>query len=79
MFDRLKGQPDRAKSLLKMLPVWILAPDDVARLFPDEAELFDVVIVDEASQVDLPSIAPVLYRAGTAVVFGDTKQMKLRR
>ncbi len=79
LFDRLKADPQRARMLLKLLPVWILAPEDVARLFPCEAGIFDVVIADEASQVDLPSITPVVYRGKKIVVFGDTKQMQPRR
>jgi len=79
MFDRLKKDTDRAKSLLSILPVWIMSPDDAARLFPCESELFDVVMVDEASQVDLPSILPVIYRAKKVVIFGDTKQMQSQR
>jgi very-short-patch-repair endonuclease len=79
LFDRLKAQPERAAMLLKLLPVWIMTPDDVARLFPCAAGLFDVVIVDEASQVDLPSITPVAYRSKKLVVFGDSKQMQPRR
>ncbi len=79
LFDRLKGNPERATMLLKLLPVWIMTPDDVARLFPCKAGLFDVVIVDEASQVDLPSITPVAYRGKKLVIFGDSKQMQPRR
>ncbi len=79
LFDRLKADPQRAAMLLKLLPVWILAPEDAARLFPCQAGLFDVVIVDEASQVDLPSITPIVYRAKKTVIFGDTKQMQPRR
>ncbi len=79
IFDRLKSQPERAAMLLKLLPVWIMTPDDAARLFPCEAGLFDVVIIDEASQVDLPSITPILYRAKKAVISGDPKQMHARR
>jgi len=56
LFDRLKKDPDRAEKLLKCWPVWIMSPDDAARLFPCAPNLFDVVIVDEASQVDLPSV-----------------------
>src|SRR5262249_35921562 len=59
LFDRLKQQPERTDMLLKLLPVWIMNPDDAARLFPCRPGLFDVVIVDEASQVDLPSITPI--------------------
>jgi len=56
-----------------------MTPDDVARLFPCQPGLFDVVIVDEASQCDLPSMTPVLYRAKKAVIAGDSKQMQAQR
>lgn len=79
LFDRLKKQMDQSKKLLGILPVWILSPDDVARLFPCEPGLFDVVIVDEASQVDLPSLLPIAYRGRKLVIFGDTKQMQSQR
>lgn len=79
LFDRLKAHPDWAERLLKLLPVWILTPDDAARLFPTKPGLFDVIIVDEASQVDLPSITPIAYRGKKLVIFGDTKQMQPRR
>jgi very-short-patch-repair endonuclease len=79
IFDRLKAEPERCSMLLKVLPCWILSPDDVARLFPCEAGLFDTVIIDEASQCDLPSMAPVLYRAKQAIVVGDSKQMQAQR
>lgn len=78
-FDHLKSQAERAQKMLGILPVWILSPDDVARLFPCKPDLFDVVIVDEASQVDLPSIAPIAYRGKKLVIFGDTKQMQSQR
>jgi very-short-patch-repair endonuclease len=79
LFDRLKSNPERSAMLLKQLPVWIMTPDDVARLFPCHPGLFDVVMVDEASQVDLPSITPVAYRGKKVVIFGDSKQMQPRR
>ena len=79
VFDRLKANPKRAVMLLKVLPVWIMTPDDAARLFPCEPGLFDVVIIDEASQVDLPSITPILYRAKNAIISGDPRQMQARR
>jgi len=79
MFDRMKKDLEQAARLLKILPVWILSPDDVARLFPCEAGLFDVVIIDEASQVDLPSMVPIAFRAKKLVVIGDTYQMQSQR
>lgn len=79
VFDKLKAEPDRCSMLLNILPCWIMTPDDVARLFPCQPGLFDVVIVDEASQCDLPSMTPVLYRAKKAVIAGDSKQMQSQR
>ena len=79
VFDRLKADPDRCEALLGVLPCWVMTPDDVARLFPCTPGLFDVVAVDEASQCDLPSMAPVLFRARRAVIAGDSRQMQARR
>lgn len=79
LFDQMKKDLEHARKLLSILPVWILSPDDVARLFPCAPGLFDVVIVDEASQVDLPSLVPMAYRGEKLVVFGDTKQMQSQR
>jgi very-short-patch-repair endonuclease len=79
VFDRMKTEPERCEMLLKILPCWIMSPDDVARLFPCSAGLFDVVIIDEASQCDLPSMTPVLYRAKQALIAGDSKQMQAQR
>lgn len=79
VFDRMKANPERCEMLLKILPCWIMSPDDVARLFPCKPGLFDVVIIDEASQCDLPSMTPVLYRAKQAIIAGDSKQMQAQR
>jgi len=79
VFDRMKREPDRCHMLLKILPCWIMTPDDIARLFPCEPGIFDVVIIDEASQCDLPSMTPVLYRAKQAIISGDSKQMQAQR
>jgi very-short-patch-repair endonuclease len=79
VFDRMKSEPDRCQMLLGILPCWIMSPDDVARLFPCEPGLFDTVIVDEASQCDLPSMTPILYRAKQAIIVGDAKQMQAQR
>ncbi len=65
--------------LLGILPCWIMSPDDVARLFPCEPGLFDTVIIDEASQCDLPSMTSILYRAKQAIIVGDAKQMQAQR
>ena len=37
--------------------------------------IFDLVVFDEASQCDIASALPLLYRAKAAVVIGDYKQL----
>ena len=64
------------KSILEVLPVWCTTTTDVSHSLPLEAGLFDVVIIDEASQCDIATTLPLLYRAKRAVVVGDDKQLK---
>jgi len=44
--------------------------------FPLENELFDMVIIDEASQCDIASAIPLILRAKQLVVIGDPLQLK---
>ncbi|MCR3740351.1 Caspase domain-containing protein [Actinomadura glauciflava] len=46
-----------------------------ARRFPPEPALFDLVIIDEASQCAIPHILPLLFRARRALVIGDVMQL----
>lgn len=43
---------------------------------PLEPGFFDLVVVDEASQCDIASAIPLLYRAKRAVIIGDPKQLR---
>ncbi|KPC91388.1 hypothetical protein ADL27_30595, partial [Streptomyces sp. NRRL F-6602] len=47
-----------------------------ARRFRDQAALFDLVIVDEASQCSAPDVLPLLFRARRALVIGDPMQLQ---
>jgi len=60
--------------LLDVLPVWLLSPETMTVLFPQEA-LFDLVVFDEASQCTVESGLPVLLRARRVLVVGDEQQM----
>ena len=60
--------------LFDLCPVWMVSPETVAQIFP-RAELFDVVIFDEASQCRLEEALPVLTRARRVVIAGDPKQL----
>lgn len=43
---------------------------------PFKPAAFDLVIIDEASQCDIASALPLLYRAKRAVIIGDPKQLR---
>jgi len=60
---------------LEVLKVWASTLKSIRRTFPLSPGIFDYVIFDEASQVDLPSAAPALYRAKRAIVVGDPMQL----
>lgn len=62
--------------LLSVFPVWITTTDDLHRVLPLKPELFDLAIMDEATQCDLASILPVLFRAKRALITGDPKQLR---
>jgi hypothetical protein len=62
--------------LVAALPLWVGTLRDVEDLLPDTAGLFDLVILDEASQIDQPTAAGALLRAGRAVVVGDPRQLR---
>ncbi|OLL71351.1 DNA helicase [Pseudonocardia sp. Ae168_Ps1] len=59
---------------LPYLPAWA-STSLAARRFPIGEGLFDLVVIDEASQCTIPSIVPLLYRAKRALVIGDPMQL----
>lgn len=62
--------------LLDILPVWLTNLSDAHRVLPYRQELFDIAIIDEASQCDIASCLPVLQRARRAVIVGDPNQLR---
>lgn len=64
------------RRLFDRFPVWIATNLSVRRALPLEASLFDLAIIDEASQCDIASALPILYRARRAVVIGDPHQLR---
>lgn len=65
-----------AGPLLDALPLWVGTVRDIEDLLPARPGLFDLVILDEASQLDLPRAALALVRARRAVVVGDPAQLR---
>lgn len=62
-------------AVLKAFPVWLVRANDVSRVLPLKKEAFDILIIDEASQCDIPSVLPLIQRAKKVVIVGDTKQL----
>lgn len=73
-FEELKENFD-FETLLKVIPSWIVGIDDVTRLFPLQPGLFDVLIIDEASQCSVAAALPLMYRAKKIIVVGDEHQL----
>lgn len=71
--DRLESALSR---LAEYLPVWIVTNLSVRNALPLRPALFDLVIVDEASQCDAASAVPLLFRARRSVIIGDRKQLR---
>ncbi|MBV9022313.1 MAG: caspase family protein [Streptomycetaceae bacterium] len=46
-----------------------------ARRFPRDPALFDLVVIDEASQCAIPHVLPLLFRAQRALIIGDAMQL----
>ncbi len=63
-------------TVLECLPIWITKSADVSNVLPLQNDIFDVAIVDEASQCDIATMIPILARAKKIVIVGDPKQLR---
>lgn len=62
--------------LLNSLPIWLVTTSEVSNVLPLEAGLFDLVIIDEATQCDMASALPLLQRGKKSVISGDPNQLR---
>lgn len=58
-----------------LLPCWAVTSLSARGKIPFEPGFFDLVVFDEASQCDIASALPLLFRAKRAAVIGDPKQL----
>jgi len=78
------GQAARRSTLQKIeiraalgaLPLWIGTLADIDDVLPMRPAMFDVVVIDEASQVNQVRAATALARGRRAVVIGDPQQLR---
>lgn len=69
----IQGQTFR--SVLRRLPAWSVTNLSVGGRIPLESGIFDLVIIDEATQCDIASCIPLMVRSKRTVVIGDPLQL----
>ena len=65
-------------NIVNLFPFWTAEIRNLGQLFPLEHNLFDLIIVDEASQVNLAEVLPVFYRGKNICIVGDHNQLNLK-
>ena len=63
------------ETLQKLKPVLLMSPISVAQFLPPDAAAFDLLVIDEASQVRPEEALGLVARAKQIVVVGDNKQL----
>lgn len=65
-----------ARAWLEVLcPIWLMTPTQVAKHFPMETDIFQLTLIDEASQIPASHILGTLQRSKQVVIAGDSQQM----
>lgn len=72
--QKSKFPKDKFDILKDAFPCIIAGLRDFAEFIPLEPDLFDLVIIDEASQVSIAQSLPALLRAKKVLVLGDRRQ-----
>ena len=63
-------------TLADSAPLWLGTVTDIDDVLPPDPAMFDLVILDESSQMDQLASAGALLRARRAVVCGDPRQLR---
>ena len=66
---------DYTQALKQMLPVSAITSLSARRRLPFREAVYDLLIIDEASQCDIASMIPLLMRAKRVAVIGDKQQL----
>lgn len=67
---------DDVRHCLPYVPAFATTTLSAERSIPLSPGLFDLVVVDEASQCSIAAVLPLLFRARRALVIGDPKQLR---
>jgi len=66
---------ERIPMVLNSFPCWAVTNLSAGSRIPLVAGMYDLAVIDEASQSDIPSAIPILYRAKRVGVVGDPFQL----
>ncbi|MDA0525451.1 AAA domain-containing protein [Methanococcoides alaskense] len=73
--NKIKGfSSEKFQKALSSVPIWTttaLSPQSI----PMEPEIFDLLVIDEASQCTLTNVLPLIYRAKRIAIIGDPDQL----
>lgn len=77
-FDRWRDNElmDFYTQLRNKFGIWVTTNLSTTYNIPNRPHIFDYVIIDEASQNDMASVIPLLFRAKNAVIIGDPNQLR---
>lgn len=64
------------KSLLGVFPIWLTTLQSLHKILPLKRNLFNLLLIDEATQCDMACALPALQRAQRACLVGDPKQLR---
>ena len=62
--------------IFKAIKIWLMTPEAVSEILPQQNELFDLLIFDEASQLYVEKAIPSIIRTKKVVIAGDHKQLR---
>ena len=64
-------------AILKLCPVIVTTPSAAINFVTDEMNVFDALLIDEASQVPIASVLPFLIKERQLIAFGDNNQLDI--
>lgn len=74
--DLIRRYEQQIRYAMKKIPCWAVTSLSTRGRLPLHSGFFDILVIDEASQCDIASALPLLYRAKRAVIIGDPKQLR---
>lgn len=72
----LKLAQEELNNFKRFMPVWIMPLDEVIENLSLSENLFDIVIMDDASDMNIFAIS-ALFRAKKAIIFGDNNEINI--